>query len=118
MTATLCTDGDEWFPERRNRRAIEVAVDTLTNILAENAWPRDFGVLLIDSEGMDYEVLLGLDFARFRPRIIVTEEYPWNPSKHENKYQLLRGNQYALRASLGCNTIWESNEPLAAARPN
>lgn len=118
MTATLCTDGDEWLPERRSRRAIDVAVDTLTNILAENAWPRDFGLLLIDSEGMDHEVLLGLDFTRFCPWIIVTEEYPWNASKHESKYQLLRGNQYTLRASLGCNTIWTSNTPSGVAWPS
>jgi FkbM family methyltransferase len=112
MTATLCTDGDEWFPERRNRQLIDVAVDTLTNILTENDWPRDFGLLLIDSEGMDFEVLLGLDFTRFRPRIVVTEEYHWNAKKHESKYQLLRENNYTLRTPLGSNTVWTSNEQL------
>jgi len=30
--------------------------------------PRDFGILSIDAEGMDYEVLLGIDLNIWRPR--------------------------------------------------
>ncbi|HVM95653.1 MAG TPA: FkbM family methyltransferase [Candidatus Acidoferrales bacterium] len=116
MTATLCTDGDEWFPERQRLGTIEVAVDTLTNILAEQDWPQDFGFLLIDCEGMDYEVLLGLDFARYRPRVIVSEEYVWNKSKHDSKYRLLERQGYTLHAALGSNTIWRSTTDSYASK--
>jgi hypothetical protein len=55
---------------------------------------------------MDYEALLGLDFAQFRPSIIVTEEYEWEPDKHAAKYSLLIKANYSLVQKLGCNTFW------------
>jgi hypothetical protein len=67
-------------------------------------------MLLIDAEGMDYEVLQGLDFNRFRPRIVVTEEYISNPEKHHNKYRLLPDRDYTFYKMVGCNTFWIANE--------
>jgi hypothetical protein len=55
---------------------------------------------------MDYEALLGLEFSRFRPTIIVTEEYEWEPDKHAAKYGLLIRNRYTLVQKVGCNTVW------------
>lgn len=104
--STLCMDDNEWFQRHRSNKSIDVEVDTLTNVLAENDFPKDFSLLLVDAEGMDYEVLLGLDFDRFQPRIIVTEEYVSNPEKHSQKYQLLRDHHYILYREMGANTIW------------
>jgi hypothetical protein len=55
---------------------------------------------------MDYEVLLGLDPSRYRPRIILTEEYGDNPEKQTAKYALLASRGYRLHATVGCNTVW------------
>lgn len=104
--ATLCADDNEWFDAHRTNNYVEVVVDTLTNILTEAQFPQDFSLLLVDAEGMDYEVLLGLDFDKFQPRIIVTEDYEVNPEKHQKKFQLLENNGYTLAEHVGCNTIW------------
>lgn len=85
---------------------MKVKTETLTNIFSEQKAPHCPGMLLVDCEGMDYEVLRGLDFARFRPTVIVTEEYEWEPEKHAAKYALLIHNNYSLVQKVGCNTIW------------
>lgn len=105
--ATLCQDDNELFRERRSDEFVLVEVETLTQILAEHNFPNDFSLLLIDAEGMDYEVLLGLDFEQYRPRLIVTEEYPLNLEKHNRKHQLLTDNHYRICKTINeCNTIW------------
>ncbi len=106
MTATLCADDNQWFKRHRSAKSIEVQVDTLTNILTACAFPKDFSLLLIDTEGMDYEVLLGLDFRLFAPRIVVTEEYLWNATKYQAKCDLLENSGYGCLRVIGSNAIW------------
>jgi FkbM family methyltransferase len=106
QTSTLCTDDNELFNTRKSTKTIDVEVETLTNILAEGGAPRDIGLLFIDAEGMDYEVLCGLDFNRYAPRLIVTEDYPLNAEKHAAKYQLLQSHGYSLEMMIGCNSVW------------
>lgn len=106
MLGTLCKDNNEWFKRARSEESIKVKVDIISDQLMENNFPNDFTLLLIDTEGMDYEVLLGMDFGLFQPRIIVTEEYKWNLEKHNSKYRLLENNGYRLKRLVGTNTIW------------
>lgn len=106
MLGTLCTDENEYFRTVRTNLSITVVVDTLTNVLDDAGFPPDFSVLLIDTEGMDYEVLGGLDFQHYQPRVIVTEEYKWNAEKQKLKYKLLENKGYLLDREVGCNTIW------------
>ena len=40
---------------------IMVNVDTLTNILDKNKAPKEISIISIDTEGLDYEVVEGLD---------------------------------------------------------
>ncbi|NQT90208.1 MAG: FkbM family methyltransferase [Candidatus Omnitrophica bacterium] len=104
--STICTDENDWYKKTRTDRSIIVEVDTLTNILVQNKFPADFGLLLVDAEGMDYEVLLGLDFDIFKPRIIITEEYRQNVQKHKNKYKLLKDKGYVLHKIIEDDSIW------------
>lgn len=107
MGSSLSTDQNVWFDAMRSEESIIVQTDTLTNVLDRAGWPQDFGLLLVDAEGMDYEVLLGLDFARYRPAVIVSEEYVVNPEKHAAKYALLRANGYHLHTVVDdANSIW------------
>ena len=106
LLSSLCETDNEWFRQSRTSHAVKVKTDTLTNVLREHAAPNSPGILLVDCEGMDYEVLLGLDFAQFRPTVIATEEYEWEPAKHAVKYGLLIQNNYSLVQKVGCNTIW------------
>lgn len=105
-TSTLNTEDNEWYALTRTEESVPVEVAVLTDLLVEHEFPSDFSLLLVDAEGMDYEVLCGLDFQRFRPRIVVTEEYIFEPEKHNAKYRLLLDNGYSFVTLLGCNTIW------------
>ena len=113
LMGTLCQSDNDWFAVARGTNSTIVKTDTLTNILRSNGSPRQPGILLVDAEGMDYEVLLGLDFSEFRPTVICTEEYESEPLKHAEKYSLLIKNGYSLVQKVGCNTVWADR---AAAR--
>jgi FkbM family methyltransferase len=104
--STLCTDDHEWFREHRTEQTIDIETDTLTNLLSQHQFPKDISLLSIDTEGLDYEVLTSLDFSRFQPRVIITEEYGGNPDKLKKKHQLLIDNGYRLVNTLATNTIW------------
>ena len=63
--------------EYLDRQAIArdvVRVTTLTSLLTELSAPKTFGLLSIDTEGSDLNVLLGLDFEQFKPIYICVEE--------------------------------------------
>ena len=104
--STLCQADNDWFKQARSSLTVKVKTNTLNNILSEYGAPKHPGMLLVDAEGMDYEVLLGLDFRLFRPTIIATEEYEWEPQKHAAKFGLLIHNNYSLVQKVGCNTVW------------
>lgn len=72
----------------------------------QNKFPEDFSLLSVDAEHMDYEVLLGLDFDIFKPRIIVTEDTDLYREKQDQKDQLLRDNGYVLVKKIACNSVW------------
>ncbi|HLJ15260.1 MAG TPA: FkbM family methyltransferase [Bryobacteraceae bacterium] len=106
LLSSLCETDNEWFRQSRTSQTVKVKTDTLSNILRDHDAPSRPGILLVDCEGMDYEVLLGLEFAQFRPTLIATEEYEWEPAKHAAKYGLLIQNNYSLVQKVGCNTVW------------
>jgi FkbM family methyltransferase len=104
--STLCVSDNEWFRSARSSTSVKVKIDTITNILRRSHAPNRPGILLLDCEGMDYEALLGLDLEQFRPTVIVTENYEWEPEKHAAKFALLILANYSLVQQVGCNTFW------------
>ncbi|HZL44248.1 MAG TPA: FkbM family methyltransferase, partial [Verrucomicrobiae bacterium] len=106
--STLCTDPDPGFRKGRLDQTINVKVDTLNNVLHSLAISRDIGVLSVDAEGMDYEVLLGLDFPRWRPRVIITENYR---PKEAAKATYLTEQGYAFQGKIHSNTLWTTSAP-------
>jgi FkbM family methyltransferase len=117
LFSTLCLDDNDWFRRKRTGRSTVVRVRTITSILAEAGSPARPGILSLDCEGVDYEALCGLDFALFRPTVIVTEEYDPGPAKQAEKYSLLLRNDYTLVQKIGCNTVWidRGAEPSVSA---
>jgi hypothetical protein len=57
---------------------------------------------------MDYDILLTLDFQKYRPRLIVTEDYE---PKNAAKFDLLERVGYSLIRKVGCNTFWIDARP-------
>jgi FkbM family methyltransferase len=103
-TSTLSLDPE--LLKLRTKGTIMVRVERLTDVLAAQQIQPDFGLLTVDVEGMDLEVLQGLDFSRWRPRIIITEDYP---PKLPAKAELLKKNGYQLQTQVGVNSIWTAS---------
>jgi FkbM family methyltransferase len=102
--ATLCTDDHPQFKEARTNESVLVPVERLDAVLAAHKIPADFAVLsTIDTEGMDYEVLLGLDLKLWRPRVIVTEDYV---PKDAKKADYLGSAGYVHAGQLTANAFW------------
>jgi len=101
--ATLCTDDNDHFQRARTNQSVVVTVEKLETVLAAQSIPRDFGILSIDAEGMDYEVLLGIDLKVWRPRVIVTEDYT---PKDAQKSEYLKRNRYRHSGQCAGNALW------------
>jgi FkbM family methyltransferase len=104
QTSTLCRD--ESWKQNHSGQEVTVRVRTLTDLLDRHRFPKDFGLLLVDAEGMDLEVLSGLDFSLYRPAVICSEVYEANPDKDRRKAELLECNGYCLRGRVGSDNIW------------
>jgi FkbM family methyltransferase len=107
LLSTLSTDDNAWFDHARSDASVTVPATTLDDLLAEHDVPQRFGALLVDTEGMDYNVLKGHDFGTRRPEVILTESYRHDPEKHKAKHELLRAHNYIFKHQVGCNTIWK-----------
>jgi FkbM family methyltransferase len=111
--ATLRTDDTEYYRQTRTNQSVEVNVETLTTLLARARCPAHFGILSVDTEGFDFEVLSSLDFAQFHPRIILTED---ENETDDPKFQLLRNQGYRFFRRFHRNSIWLSRRaPCAPA---
>lgn len=109
-TSTLSDDPE--LLKTRTSGTILVRVERLTDVLAAQQIPEDFGLLTIDAECMDLEVLRGLDFSCWRPRIIITEDYmPKFPAKSE----LLQKSGYRLQTQIAGNSIWTATGTTPSA---
>jgi FkbM family methyltransferase len=95
--------------------ALEVDVRTVTSVLDEAGAPSDFSLLLVDTEGADGAVLAGLDFDRYRPRVVVTEDDVAAADAHAAKEALLRERGYVLFSVVAAtNSIWIAREHAPA----
>jgi FkbM family methyltransferase len=104
--ATLSTDDNAWFAATRSERTVEVEVTTLARLCAAHRVPEAFGLLLVDAEGMDLEVLRGLSSSPCRPVVVCTERYLHRPDKEEAKAALLASWGLVHHAVVGWNDLW------------
>jgi FkbM family methyltransferase len=82
-----------------NHNSIEVKTDTLTNIL-QSKKINNIDFLSIDVEGTELDVLLGLDFNLYQPRLILLEDKHLYLKKHF----ILKQNGYKLVQRLNRNS--------------
>jgi FkbM family methyltransferase len=83
-TVELNVDGELTSAVRKSRegQTIHVPAMTLDSILQSSRADRvDF--LSIDVEGMEVEVLRGLSFDRYRPKLVLIENHGYDSSRHE-----------------------------------
>jgi len=94
-------DGEKSSP-RPVGESFRVKVHRLEMLLDDFQLPPEFGLLTIDTEGHDFQVLRGANLKRYRPRVIITEKNP----DDESKFAYLRAHGYQLHADLPYDTIW------------
>jgi FkbM family methyltransferase len=89
---------EKWVGKSKIRRTLTVVPETLTSILDRCQAPKVFDLLSIDVERHDYEVLSSLNFAVYRPKLVVVEMHGFeilNPGPNKI-YEHLRENNYQL----------------------
>lgn len=114
QTSTMCLD--EPLAKHRESGSIEVEAVTATELLERHGWSRRIGILMVDTEGFDLEVLESLDITRFRPDLILTEEYDDGAGKNRRKYELLFHYGYRFCGLAGADSIWQAEE-VGAEQP-
>lgn len=108
--ATFNSSNSPWFSEVRDDSYEIVPCKTLTTILEELEWDR-VDILKIDCESWDPYVIEGLDFSKYHPNVIVTEEYSWEHEPLLKKYQILEDHHYVLMGYIGYNSVWKRKDP-------
>jgi len=122
VLSSLVTEDNAWTVSVRSGRTVEVQVYLLRDLLLPRQWPTDYSVLLVDTEGFDPKVLAAAGLDRWRLRVIVTEEYPFNLDWLKDKHDLLRANGYAPFKRTGDNMLriqqerWDESLNRYAAR--
>jgi FkbM family methyltransferase len=90
--------------------AIEVAVTTLNEILVDAGAPSPIDLLSVDVEGLEVEVLKGLDLKRWRPRLILIEDLAMNLGLH----RYLRSQGYKWMRRTGLNSWYVPHDAASA----
>lgn len=108
--ATLSDEKSWWYEATRSEETVPVEVKPLRSILDAASCPKDFDFLSVDTEGFDYQVLVGLDLDIYRPRVIVTEDEKPPYTHAEDKDRLLRRHGYRLAKHIQSNAIWVRTE--------
>jgi FkbM family methyltransferase len=104
---TLSHDQNKAMQWTQSAQTIHVKVERLTDVLQNAGCPQEFSLLSTDTEGFDLEVFRGLDFQKFRPQFILTEQYAEEPQKDAAKFALLKENGYRFIRQIGCNSLWQ-----------
>lgn len=104
--ATLSTENSEWYDATRSNQQFLVDVRRLEDILQTISLPEQFDLLSIDTEGYDYFVLLGLNLARYKPHVIITEDEKPPFTHSVDKENLLRKYGYRFLRRFHNNALW------------
>ena len=97
------------FDVELSGEVVQVQMRTLNSVLAEAGVERiDF--LSVDVEGMELDVLRGLELGRYSPQLILIEDHV----NHYRKHAYLRGQGYRLVGGPGITTgmFHETQRPL------
>jgi len=93
----------------------KVKTQTLTTILNEQKFQKNFELLSIDVEGVDLQVLKGLDLKSYQPQIICIENWNCNDGVaavlNSEIHHYLKDQNYELVAISGLSTIYQRSAP-------
>lgn len=119
-TNAVSTISNEFYALNKDRwkytQEEKLTTRTLTSILDENL-PQDTEIdfMSVDVEGIDLEVLQGMNFEKYRPKLIIIELHGFSVDNKEKYpiYQLLTSNGYRLYAFATMNVYFiDSKLPM------
>jgi FkbM family methyltransferase len=107
---------DNWFTDRFiGDQTVTVQTTELSFELERLNVPRDFGLLSVDAEGHDLQVLESL--GEYRPAFIICERNIVDLKTSFKKQQLLTKLEYLMVGRVGCNEIYvDSNSTFIQQR--
>ena len=93
------THANKWAKRiNKKYKIVQIKSDTLNNIIQKNNVPKTFEYLNIDVELHEINVLKGLDFGKFRPKLITVEIHCDSVEQIKNNavYKFLISKRYKL----------------------
>lgn len=110
---------DNFIPDIASRVVeTQVRCTTLNSLWERSGWG-DLDLLVIDTEGYDYEILRTVDFTSMRPRLVVYEHVHLSDEDGRAARELLKRHGYRLfehgldTAALDSTRLTARDEPLA-----
>ena len=92
---------------------IMVPTRTLDDVLGEAEAPAPFDLLWLDIHGHELDALLGFDFERWRPKLIVIAD----PAIDLQRHRFLKESGYrAIRRAGGCGWYVPADAPVSSKR--
>lgn len=91
----------DWEPSGKTGQMIDVPVRVFVEVLRENAIPKEFSLLCVDTEGMDKEIIGALLKTEFKPRVIVTEVYSYGTDAEAESFFMNQGYRLLRRFEPG-----------------
>jgi len=89
------------------KEVVKIPLVNINEIIAKHMGDKAPDYLSVDTEGLDYEILKGLDFKKYRPSIICAETVDLGPvQNHPMVTKLLLENGYLPRSVTYPNTIF------------
>lgn len=93
----------EFALEQYKQEGLEIKLktlktQTLTQILDEHQFPSGFELLSVDAEEHDFEVLQGLDWEKYQPKLVVVEDETFDSTRAEQNpiFCYMKEKGYAL----------------------
>lgn len=101
----------QYAKEGRNGKEYSIEIKSLQSICEKHA-PPSIQFLKIDVEGYEKEVLLGCDFIKYRPEVVLVEATDPNSQNenHSNWEHILIDNHYIHCYNDGLNRFYVANE--------
>ena len=79
--------------------------------------PLEPALLSVDAEGADLEILKGIPWDKYCPRVICVEEWADRINPNDNVTTFLRSQAYTLVANLSPSLIFVANQNLESRDP-
>jgi len=98
----------------RIREVVKMPLLDINSVMAEHFEGKAPTYVSIDAEGIHFEILKTIDFARFRPKLICIETLVSGTTKTIPEIaEFMAGKNYVARGATFVNTIFVDNEILA-----